>query len=149
MRIGQVIVALRVYFQVVEADEWSLVIVVEDCLPIQSDRVDSGEVRRLLWPAVSHHVQFAVAVYAAVYIPCRRVGLDASQVVGLQIQQILPVMMAIVTFGRRTPFDEVKAVGLWDITWRFVDLKRQSLQLLYCCVGPDDVEESFIVGHEA
>lgn len=97
MRVGQVVITVRIHFQIIEANERPFVVVVQDCRSVQRDRVDCGEVWRLIGPAVRYHVQLAIAIYTAVNIPCRWVGLDASQIVGFEVQEILPVVVAIVT----------------------------------------------------
>ena len=89
-----------------------------------------------------------VALDAPVYVLRRRGCFDLSQVVGLEIQQILPVVVAILATGR-IPFDKEKLTCLWDVAGSFVDLKRQHLGLLHCRIWTNDVEESPIVSYEA
>ena len=81
------------------------------------------------------------------HIVSRRIRSDFSEVIGLQVQQVLPIVCAVVA-SWWTPFDEEKRRLFGNIAGCFVNLKRQVLQLLDRCVWPDDVEESRVVSHE-
>ena len=82
------------------------------------------------------------------YIICRWVGLNLGEIVGLEIQNVLPVMSAIGTSSGWAPLDEEQLGLILDIARSFVNLERQGLELLYCRIGSDDIKELWGVGNE-
>jgi hypothetical protein len=128
-RIGicQVVVPLSIHLEIVEAHEGPFVVVVENRLSLKRDGIDCGEVCRFVWPAIGNNVQFALAIDAAVDVPRRWVGLDSREVVGGEVEQVLPVVVLVFAFGRRAPFDEEQRVRLRNVARRFVNLERKDL----------------------
>jgi hypothetical protein len=137
-RIGicQVVVPLSIHLEIVEAHDGPFVVVVENRLTLQSDGIDGGEVRRFVWPAIGNKVQFALAVDAAMDVPRRRIGLDTGEIVGRKIEQVLPVVILVVAFGRRTPLDEEQRVRLRDVARRFVNLEGRTCSCSTVAFGP-------------
>lgn len=72
-------------------------------------------------------MEFSIAVDAAVDVPSGRVCLDSREVVRREVQQVLPVMILVVAFGRWAPLDEEQGVGLLYVARRFVNLERKDL----------------------
>jgi hypothetical protein len=58
-------------------------------------------------------------------------------------------VILVVAFGRRAPLDEEQRVRLRNIARCLVNLERQGLELLNGSIRSDDVEEAWVVGHEA
>jgi hypothetical protein len=83
-RVGicQVVVSLTIHLEIVEAHEGPFVVIVENRLTPQRDGIDGGEVCGLIGPTIGDNIQNAIAVDAAVNVPCRRVGLDSCEIIG-------------------------------------------------------------------
>jgi hypothetical protein len=60
-------------------------------------------------------------------VPSGRVGLDSRKVVCREVEQVLPIVVLVVAFGRRAPLDEEQGVGLLYVARRFVNLERKDL----------------------
>jgi hypothetical protein len=82
-------------------------------------------------------------------IPRRGVSLDSREVVGRKIEQVLPIVILVVAFGRGAPLDEEQRVRLRNIARCLVDLERQGLEFLNGSVRSDDIEKAWVVGHKA
>lgn len=123
-----VIVPLAVQLKVVEAHERPLVEVVQHCLALPGLGVDGCQVCRLVWAPVCHHMQLAILVYAAVYVEGGRVCPDLGQVVGPDVQDVLPVMSAVHA-SRRTPLYKEEQRLLRDVARGLVHLEGELLQL--------------------
>ena len=97
--------------------------VVEDGSALQRLGINGGKICGLLWAAISHDVHFTIAVHTAVDVVSRRISLDSRQIVGSKIQQVLPVVLSVCATCVGTPFDELKLIRVWQIAWRFMNLK--------------------------
>lgn len=93
-------------------------------------------------------MQHAILVHAAVHVEGGRIRPNSGQVVGPDVQDVLPVMSAIHA-SRRTPLHEKQQPLLGDIARGLVHLEGELLQLCDGGVGSYDIEEAFIVGYEA
>jgi hypothetical protein len=59
----------------------------------------------------------------------------------------MPIMRAVHA-PRRAPLDKDQLRLVVEVTWGFMDLERKLLELLDCCIRPNDVEKSSVVGNK-
>ena len=59
----------------------------------------------------------------------------------------MPIMRAIHA-PRRAPLDKDQLGLVVDVTRGFMDLECKLLELLDCCVGPDNIKKSGVVGNK-
>jgi hypothetical protein len=92
--------------QVIESSEWLDEIIVENHLLLPRLRVDLDQLASaLVAVSVGDDVQGVVVNDAPMRIVSWRIGSDPSQLIGVNVEQVLPRMRSIVT-TRRTPLDE-------------------------------------------
>jgi hypothetical protein len=123
--------------------------IVQNCCALKRERVDCSKISGLAGAAVGYDVHFAVTVDAAVDVVSWWRGLDPREIVGCEVEEVLPVVLGVGAGGIRAPFDEEQLVRVGEIAWSFVDLEWEDLELFHGGVWADDVEEAFVVGYEA
>jgi hypothetical protein len=101
--------------------------IVKDRCALESGRVDCSEVSGLVRTAVGHDVHFAIAVDAAVDVVGWWRGVNSCQVVGCEVEEVLPVVLGVGAGGIRAPFDEEELVRVGEIAWSLVDLEWEYL----------------------
>jgi hypothetical protein len=149
IRVCQVVVAIPVDLEIVEAHERSFIVVVEDGSALQGDRIDVGQIYALVRSTICEHMQLTTAVRITMDVLSGRISLYACKVIGCRIEKVLPIVIFVVTVWRWTPFDGEQLIGLRNVARRLMNLKWQNLELFYNGAWSDDVEEAFIVCHKA
>jgi hypothetical protein len=56
--------------------------------------------------------------------------------------------MRAVHAPRRAPLDKDQLGLVVNVTRGFMDLERKLLEMLDCCIGPNDVEKTIVVGNK-
>jgi len=87
-------------------------------------------------------------IHAAVNVKSWRASLYFGQIVGPDVQDVLPVVRPVLS-TRWSPFYKEQEPLLWDVAGSFVDLEGESLNLRYSGFWSDNVKKSIIIRYKA
>ena len=124
MIIGDPEIAVGVDVKVVESLKWQPVVVIKQRSHLQSVWIDSIQRRSLIVAPIRHDIVQSIVECAPVHVVNGWVGRDLAQLISLRVQEVLPIVRAVVA-PRRAPFDEEELLGRRVIARRLVSLERE------------------------